>query len=111
MRLRLEQPIALVLRHVDHGEHALGHPGLVHGGMLATMSVEAATSGAVFLAYLEQVLLDLNELAGAEPARRINLSGDWWASWQTTRDGVEKMLAKPMAIRPTSLKSSTSRFL
>ncbi len=27
------------------------------GGMLATMSVEAATSGAVFLAYLDQVLL------------------------------------------------------
>ena len=27
------------------------------GGMLATMSIEAATSGAVFLAYLEQVLL------------------------------------------------------
>jgi transposase len=27
------------------------------GGMLATMSIEAATSGAVFVAYLEQVLL------------------------------------------------------
>jgi transposase len=27
------------------------------GGMLATMSIEAATSGAVFFAYLEQVLL------------------------------------------------------
>jgi transposase len=27
------------------------------GGMLATMGIEAATSGAVFLAYLEQVLL------------------------------------------------------
>jgi transposase len=27
------------------------------GGMLATMSVEAATSGAVFLAYLDQLLL------------------------------------------------------
>jgi transposase len=27
------------------------------GGMVATMSIEAATSGAVFLAYLEQVLL------------------------------------------------------
>jgi transposase len=27
------------------------------GGMLATMSIEAATSGAVFLAYLDQVLL------------------------------------------------------
>ena len=27
------------------------------GGMLATLSIEAATSGAVFLAYLEQVLL------------------------------------------------------
>jgi transposase len=30
---------------------------LESGGMLATMSIEAATSGAVFLAYLEQVLL------------------------------------------------------
>ena len=27
------------------------------GGMLATMSIEAATSGAVFLAYLDQILL------------------------------------------------------
>ena len=27
------------------------------GGMVAAMSIEAATSGAVFLAYLEQVLL------------------------------------------------------
>src|SRR3712207_6765014 len=41
--------------------------GLGIGGIVAAMSVEAATSGAVFLAYLEQVLPP--ELRRSKPAR------------------------------------------
>ena len=52
---------------VPHGPWArlsvLGALG--HGGMLAAMSVEAATTGAVFHAYLEQVLLP--ELRRSKP--------------------------------------------
>ena len=43
------------------------------GGMLATMSVEAATGGAVFLAYLDQVLLPeelCGKLGDGQPIRR-----------------------------------------
>ena len=52
---------------VPHGPWArLSVPGaLGHGGMLAAMSVEAATTGAVFHAYLEQVLLP--ELRRSKP--------------------------------------------
>ena len=25
------------------------------------------------------------------PTHRVKLSGEWWASWQTLRDGVEKI--------------------
>ncbi len=32
--------------------------------------------------------ISVGELAG-EPSHRVNLSGDWWAGWQTQRDGVE----------------------
>lgn len=48
---------------------------------------QPALNVAVLLA--QALGIDLNELAGAEPARRINLSGDWWASWQTSKDGEE----------------------
>ncbi|MEV0090490.1 helix-turn-helix transcriptional regulator [Streptomyces sp. NPDC050738] len=32
--------------------------------------------------------ITVNELAG-QPAHRIDLSGTWWMSWQTSRDGEE----------------------
>jgi len=34
--------------------------------------------------------ISVGELAGL-PAHRVSLSGDWWACWQTQRDGVEDM--------------------
>src|SRR5450759_3474896 len=30
----------------------------------------------------------VGELAG-EPSQRVNLTGDWWAAWQTYKDGTE----------------------
>src|SRR4029450_2452085 len=47
----------------------LGARGI--SGMLATMSIEAATSGAVFLAYLDQVLLP--ELRRTQPGAGLVL--------------------------------------
>lgn len=32
--------------------------------------------------------ISVGELAGI-PSHKVNLSGDWWASWQTSKDGEE----------------------
>lgn len=37
--------------------------------------------------------ITVGELAGM-PSHRLNLSGDWWASWQTFKDGVEVITAQ-----------------
>jgi len=42
--------------------------------------------------------ISLDELAGAD-SRRIGLSGDWWAAWQTSQDGVEKHTVQPVTMR------------
>ena len=33
--------------------------------------------------------VSLDELAGDDTPRRVDLSGDWWTSWQTYKDGDE----------------------
>jgi transcriptional regulator with XRE-family HTH domain len=53
---------------------------------------QPALNVAVLLA--QALPIDLNELAGSTPAHRVNLSGDWWASWQTSKDGVEVITAQ-----------------
>ena len=42
--------------------------------------------------------VSVHELAG-RPSHRIELSGDWWASWQTSREGVEKLASQRVVIR------------
>lgn len=42
--------------------------------------------------------ITVDELAGGE-AHRVNLTGQWWASWQTSRDGVEKIASQQVEIR------------
>ncbi|MFD8567105.1 helix-turn-helix transcriptional regulator [Streptomyces sp. NPDC059639] len=37
--------------------------------------------------------ITVNELAG-QPAHRVDLSGTWWMTWQTSRDGEEKVAAQ-----------------
>jgi transcriptional regulator with XRE-family HTH domain len=39
--------------------------------------------------------ISLNELAGT-PDHRVNLSGDWWSSWQTFKDGREVITVQPV---------------
>lgn len=41
--------------------------------------------------------ISIDELAGDEPVRRVDLSGDWWACWQTWNNGKE--IATPHQIR------------
>ena len=48
----------------------------------------------IAVALARALQIDLNELAGSEPAQRINLSGDWWASWQTSKEGEEVITAQ-----------------
>jgi hypothetical protein len=40
----------------------------------------------------------ISELAGA-PAHRVKLTGEWWASWQTFRDGAEKLATQQVELR------------
>ncbi|MFC6015533.1 helix-turn-helix transcriptional regulator [Plantactinospora solaniradicis] len=42
--------------------------------------------------------ISVGELAGI-PSHRINLSGDWWASWQTFKDGEEVITAQEVQFR------------
>lgn len=40
----------------------------------------------------------IDELAG-EPSRRIDLTGHWWATWQTSRSGTEKIATQQVEIK------------
>lgn len=42
--------------------------------------------------------ISVGELAG-KPSHRVKLSGQWWASWQTYRNGAEKIATQRIEIR------------
>jgi transcriptional regulator with XRE-family HTH domain len=42
--------------------------------------------------------ISIDELAGEE-THRVNLTGHWWASWQTSRSGVEKIATQEVEIK------------
>jgi transcriptional regulator with XRE-family HTH domain len=42
--------------------------------------------------------ISIDELAGQE-THRINLTGQWWASWQTSRSGTEKIATQEVEIK------------
>lgn len=52
----------------------------------------------VALTIADALGVSVTELAGRTPGR-VTLTGDWWASWQTTRDGVEKVATQPVHMR------------
>ena len=54
---------------------------------------------AVAVAIAGALRLPLSELAGM-PAHRVKLSGEWWASWQTFRDGDERIATQQVELRP-----------
>lgn len=42
--------------------------------------------------------ISLDELAGGE-SHRVNVTGDWWSSWQTFKDGQEVITFQPVRMR------------
>jgi transcriptional regulator with XRE-family HTH domain len=42
--------------------------------------------------------ISIDELAGEE-SHRVNLTGHWWASWQTSRSGTEKVATQEVEIK------------
>jgi transcriptional regulator with XRE-family HTH domain len=42
--------------------------------------------------------ISIDELAG-EQTHRVNLTGHWWASWQTSRSGIEKIATQEVEIK------------
>src|SRR5262245_37816573 len=60
------------------------------GEVQPTLSVAAAIARALNLS--------LDELAGETGPRRVDLAGDWWASWQTSKDGVEVITAQEVRL-------------
>jgi len=42
--------------------------------------------------------ISIDELAG-EGTHRVNLTGHWWASWQTSRSGAEKIATQEIEIK------------
>lgn len=51
----------------------------------------------VAVAIAEALGVSLAELAGA-PAHHVNLTGDWWASWQTSKNHVEVVTAQEVHV-------------
>jgi transcriptional regulator with XRE-family HTH domain len=43
----------------------------------------------VAVAIANALRITVGELAGQSASHRINMTGDWWASWQTFKDGEE----------------------
>jgi transcriptional regulator with XRE-family HTH domain len=52
----------------------------------------------VAVAIAEALKISVGELAGI-PSHRINLTGDWWASWQTSKDGEEIITVQEVQFR------------
>lgn len=52
----------------------------------------------VAIAIADALGISVTELAGRAPSG-VSLTGDWWASWQTSRDGAEKIATQPVRIR------------
>lgn len=52
----------------------------------------------VALAIADALGVSASELAG-RPTGRIDLTGEWWASWQTFRGGQHKIATQPVHIR------------
>ena len=49
--------------------------------------------------------ISIDELAG-EQTHRVNLTGHWWASWQTSRSGVEKIASQGGMTREDARKAA-----
>jgi len=52
----------------------------------------------VAVAIAEVLKISVGELAGI-PAHKVNLTGDWWASWQTSKDGEEVITLQEVLFR------------
>lgn len=52
----------------------------------------------VAVAIADALKISVGELAGV-PTHRVNLAGDWWASWQTFKDGQEIITAQEVRFR------------
>src|SRR5690242_4209390 len=52
----------------------------------------------VAVAIADALKISVGELAGI-PTHRVNLTGEWWASWQTSKDGKEVITAQEVQFR------------
>ena len=52
----------------------------------------------VAVAIASALKISVGELAGI-PSHKVNLSGDWWASWQTFKDAEEVVTAQEVRLR------------
>ena len=55
----------------------------------------------VAVAIASALKISVGELAGV-PSHRIQLAGDWWAAWQTFKEGVELTTAQEVQVSQQS---------
>jgi transcriptional regulator with XRE-family HTH domain len=52
----------------------------------------------VAVAIADALKISVGELAG-KPSHRVKLSGHWWASWQTSRSGEERIASQQVEVK------------
>jgi transcriptional regulator with XRE-family HTH domain len=52
----------------------------------------------VAVAIADALKISVGELAG-KPSHRVKLSGQWWASWQTSRSGEERIASQQVEVK------------
>ncbi|MFJ8931773.1 helix-turn-helix transcriptional regulator [Streptomyces sp. NPDC102364] len=84
------------------GELGMSQAGLAAAAGVDRRQVRRYEAGeqqpvlSVAVAIAHALGITVNELAG-QPAHRIDLSGTWWMTWQTSRDGEEAIAAQQVS--------------
>lgn len=82
---------------IGHAVTSESQPSQCHPAGLPVVQLQQPLLS-VAMTIADALGISVTELAGRTP-NRVTVTGDWWASWQTTRDGAEKIATQPVHMR------------